>query len=131
MNLIRFEHINLSCKDIDAAKNFYQTVFPNWDVRAEGVNDGSRWMHLGNNQFYLALNDTPNEERVHQIYENIGINHVGFVIDDGDAMKALLEKHGIEYYTMTAPETKHRIYVTDPDGNEIELVEYNQDYQLK
>lgn len=32
---------------------------------------------------------------------------------------------------MTAPETKHRIYVSDPDGNEIELVEYNETYTLK
>ncbi len=132
MNLIRFEHINLACQNIDATKNFYQTIFPNWYVRAEGVDSyGSRWMHFGNNQFYLALNDAPNEKRVHTIYENIGINHVGFVIDDGEAMKALLAQNNVEYYTMTAPETKHRIYVTDPDGNEIELVEYNRDYQLK
>lgn len=131
MNVMRFEHINLSCKDIDASKKFYQTLFPDWYVRVEGVNDGSRWMHFGNNQFYLALNDAPNEERVHNIYENIGINHVGFVIDDGEAMKLHLEKNAIEYYTMSATETKHRIYVTDPDGNEIELVEYAQDYHLK
>ena len=57
MNLIRFEHINVSCKDINATKKFYQTLFPDWYVRAEGVFEGRRWMHLGNNQFYLALND--------------------------------------------------------------------------
>ena len=131
MNFTRFEHINLSCKDIDTTKNFYQSIFPDWYVRVEGVNGGCRWMHFGNNQFYLALNDTPDNKRVHELYENIGINHVGFVIEDGEAMKALLDKHGIEYYTMTAPETKHRIYVTDPDGNEVELVEYNSDYSLK
>ena len=101
-------------------------------MRVEGKDsDGNRWMHFGNNQFYLALNDAPNEERVHSIYENIGINHVGFIIDDGEMMKSQLEKNRIDYYTMTAPETKHRIYVTDPDGNEIELVEYQQDYALK
>ncbi len=130
MNMIRFEHINLSCKDIDATKNFYQTLFPDWYVRAEGVFNGDRWMHFGNNQFYLALNDDSEQERVHQAYESIGINHVGFVINDGDAMKELLDAKGIDYYTMTAAETKHRIYVNDPDGNEIELVEYQPDYAL-
>lgn len=131
MNFTRFEHINLSCKNIDASQKFYQTIFPDWYVRAEGVSNGDRWMHLGNSQFYLALNDSPQEERVHRIYENIGINHVGFVIPDGEAMKALLDQNDIEYYTMTAPETKHRIYVSDPDGNEIELVEYQPDYSLR
>ncbi|MBD2356535.1 VOC family protein [Tolypothrix sp. FACHB-123] len=130
MNMIRFEHINLSCKDIDATKNFYQTLFPDWYVRAEGVFNGDRWMHFGNNQFYLALNDDSQQERVHKPYESIGINHVGFVINDGEAMQKLLETNGIDYYTMTAAETKHRIYVNDPDGNEIELVEYHPDYTL-
>jgi catechol 2,3-dioxygenase-like lactoylglutathione lyase family enzyme len=131
MEFIRFEHINLSCQDIDASQKFYQTLFPDWYVRVEGVNDGSRWMHFGNDHFYLALNDYPELKRVHSIYENIGINHVGFVINDGEAIKQKLEAEGIEYYTMTAPETKHRIYINDPDGNEIELVEYNSEYALK
>ncbi|ARV59991.1 bleomycin resistance protein [Nostocales cyanobacterium HT-58-2] len=131
MNFIRFEHINVSCKNIDETKKFYQTLFPDWYVRAEGVFNGRRWIHLGNNQFYLALNHEPGQERLHILYENIGINHVGFVIKDGEAMKKLLKTENIEYYTMTAPETKHRIYVNDPDGNEIELVEYNPEYALK
>ncbi|MEA5507373.1 VOC family protein [Halotia wernerae UHCC 0503] len=131
MNFIRFEHINLACKDIETSKKFYQTIFPDWYVRAEGVFNGDRWMHFGNDQFYLSLNDYSGQQRVHQPYENIGINHVGFVIKDGEAMIKLLDTEGIEYYTMTAPETKHRIYVNDPDGNEIELVEYNLEYALK
>ncbi|MBU7583772.1 MAG: VOC family protein [Nostoc sp. TH1S01] len=131
MNFTRFEHINLGCKDIEASQKFYQTLFPDWYVRAEGVHNGSRWLHFGNDQFYLALNDSPEQIRVHQLYENIGINHIGFVINDGEVMQKLLEKAGIEYYTLTAPETKHRIYVNDPDGNEIELVEYQLDYALR
>ena len=131
MSFNRFEHINISCKDIDATQKFYKTLFPDWYVRVAGENNGSRWMHLGNNQFYIALNDAPEQERVHMLYESIGINHVGFVIKDGEAMKKLLDAEKIEYYTMTAPETKYRIYVNDPDGNEIELVEYNSEYALK
>lgn len=131
MNFTRFEHINVSCKNINATKKFYQTLFPDWYVRVEGVFNGRHWMHLGNKQFYLALNNQTDQERVHTSYENIGINHVGFVIPDGEAMKKLLDAEGIEYYTMTASETKHRIYVNDPDGNEIELVEYNPEYALK
>jgi catechol 2,3-dioxygenase-like lactoylglutathione lyase family enzyme len=129
--LQRFEHINLACQDLEASKTFYQTIFPDWYVRAEGGEDEEKWMHFGNDQFYLALNHQPNLKRVHEIYENIGVNHVGFVIDDGEAMKARLKENRIDYYTMTAPETKHRIYVSDPDGNEIELVEYNIDYSLR
>lgn len=131
MNFLRFEHLNLACKNIDLSQKFYQTLFPDWYVRAEGIYNGSRWIHFGNDQFYLTLNDYSEQNRVHQAYESIGINHVGFVIKDGEAMQKLLDSEGIEYYTLTASETKHRIYVNDPDGNEIELVEYQPDYALR
>ena len=131
MKFQRFEHLNLTCHDIDASRQFYQTLFRDWFVRAEGEWQGDRWMHFGDRQFYLALNHAPNAKRDHEAYEAIGINHVGFVIDDGEKMKAILEQNGIEYYVMSAPETKFRIYVNDPDGNEIELVEYNETYELR
>lgn len=131
MDLLRFEHVNLSCKDIHVSKEFYQILFPDWYVRVEGVFEGRRWMHFGNDQFYLALNDTPEAKQTHTAYENLGINHIGLVIQDGEAMKNLLQKEGIEYYTYSSLETKHRIYVNDPDGNEIEFVEYQPDYPLR
>jgi catechol 2,3-dioxygenase-like lactoylglutathione lyase family enzyme len=132
MQFQRFEHINLNCNDIDASQQFYQVIFPDWYVRAQGKSpDGQRWRHFGNNQFYLALNDATMHERHHYPYQDIGINHVGFVIEDGDQIKTLLEKNGIEYYTYESPETAHRIYVNDPDGNEIEFVEYHKDYALR
>jgi catechol 2,3-dioxygenase-like lactoylglutathione lyase family enzyme len=131
MNFQRFEHINLSCHDLDASKKFYQTLFPDWFVRAEGEWQGDRWIHLGNQQFYLALNHQPTVKRERQPYQEVGINHVGFVIENGEKMKMSLEANNIEYYTMSAPETKFRIYVNDPDGNEIELVEYQETYALR
>jgi len=46
-------------------------------------------------------------------------------------MTALLDTQGIEYVIFNSPETKYRIYVNDPDGTEVELVEYQDDYQLR
>ncbi|MFM7601209.1 MAG: VOC family protein [Pseudanabaena sp.] len=129
--LNRLEHVNLSCQDLEASQVFYQALFPDWYIRAEDRHDQRPWIHLGNDQFYMCLNHTPNLKRAHEIYENIGVNHVGFVISDGEEIKARLEEHKIDYYTLDATETKHRIYVSDPDGNEIELVEYNPDYRLR
>lgn len=131
MNFLRFEHINLSCQNLEASRQFYQMLFPDWFVRAEGEWQNERWMHFGDRQFYIALNEETQAQRSHYPYEGIGINHVGFVIRDGEKMKAVLETNGIDYCTMESPETKFRIYVNDPDGNEIELVEYQDDYELR
>ena len=47
-------------------------------------------------------------------------------------MRATLEKQGIAYRELKdAPETKFRVYLDDPDGNEIELIEYQPVYALR
>ncbi|MDJ0694854.1 MAG: hypothetical protein QNJ49_04300 [Mastigocoleus sp. MO_167.B18] len=44
MNFHRFEHINQSCKNLDVTRQFYQTLFPECYVRAEGEEDGWKLM---------------------------------------------------------------------------------------
>jgi catechol 2,3-dioxygenase-like lactoylglutathione lyase family enzyme len=129
MQFRRFEHINQICRNLDATRQFYQNLFPEWTVRAQGEEDGWRWQHFGDRQFYLALNQPPNTMEVSQSTGHV--DHIGFVIENSEAMKALLETHGIEYSVFKSPETKSRIYITDPDGTEIELVEYEDSYALR
>lgn len=125
----RFEHINQLCQNLDLTRQFYQTLFPTWYVRAEGKEGNWRWMHFGDRQFYLSLNQPSNAAGVSASMGHI--DHIGFVIEDSEAMKALLNSNDINYSTYTSPETKCRIYVTDPDGTQVELVEYKQSYELK
>ncbi|MDX2230936.1 MAG: bleomycin resistance protein [Leptolyngbyaceae cyanobacterium bins.349] len=129
MNFHRFEHINQCCRNLDATRQFYQTLFPEWFVRAEGNDQGWRWMHFGNEQFYLALNQPPNTDTVSSSTGHL--DHIGFVITDGEAMTTLLDTHHIPYEIYHSPETKCRIYVIDPDGTQVELVQYAADYALR
>jgi catechol 2,3-dioxygenase-like lactoylglutathione lyase family enzyme len=129
MQFHRFEHVNQICQDLDETRKFYHTLFPNWEVRAKGQEDGWHWMHFGDRQFYLALNQPADPS---EFTKSTGhLDHIGFVIDDSEAMTALLDEKGIKYYTFKSPETKCRIYVSDPDGTELELVEYEDNYALK
>lgn len=129
MQFQRFEHINQTCRNLDETREFYQTLFPDWTIRAEGVEGGWHWQHFGDRQFYLALNQPPKNTEVTQSTGHL--EHLGFVIEDGEAMKKLLDQQGIEYTVFKSPETKTRIYVNDPDGTEIELVDYEDTYELR
>jgi catechol 2,3-dioxygenase-like lactoylglutathione lyase family enzyme len=126
---LRFEHINLSTRNLKAMQEFYQTLFPDWYVRAEGEG----WMHLGSDRFYISLFEEPEAPlRSHQPYYSIGFNHIGFVVSDGEAIQKILEANAIKYeISHDAPETKSRIYALDPDGNELELVDYVDRYPLR
>ena len=98
-------------------------------MRAEGEEDGWKWIHFGDRQFYLSLNQPLDSSTVSQSMGHI--DRIGFAIENSEAMKALLDKNEIDYSIYVSPETKCRIYVNDPDGTQIELVEFNQSYELK
>lgn len=130
MNFFRIEHVNKACQNLDATLQFYQTLFPEWFVRAENRSGGYRWVHFGNEQFYLSLYESPNAAQPVPL-DTGNIDHVGLVIQDGEKMMALLDANRLEYFVEDSPETNYRIYVKDPDGTFLELVEYQPDYALR
>ncbi|MCY7286606.1 MAG: bleomycin resistance protein [Cyanobacteria bacterium CAN_BIN43] len=130
MNFYRIEHLNKICQNLEATLQFYQTLFPDWFVRDRGGWENVSWIHFGNRQFYLSLYER--RDALQSIPLDTGnIDHVGFVIEDGEKMIAVLEANGIEYFVEESPETKYRIYVSDPDSTGLELVEYHQNYELR
>jgi hypothetical protein len=109
---------------------FYRTLFPDWVIRVREESDDLSWIHFGNHQFYISLYGRRDASK--SISLNTGnIDHVGLVIEDGEKMMAVLEANRIEYFVEDAPETKYRIYVKDPDSTFLELVEYNEGYELR
>lgn len=130
MQFYRIEHINKACQKLETTLRFYQTLFPDWFVRAREESDDFSWLHFGNQQFYISLYERPNADRAIPLHTG-NIDHVGIVIANGAKMMALLEANGIEYFVEDSPETKYRIYIQDPDSTVLELVEYNRDYELR
>ena len=128
MNFQRIEHINKVCQNLETTLQFYQTLFPEWFIRAQERSEEMSWLHFGNQQFYLSLYEHPN----HSTPMSTGsIAHIGLVIDDGKRMLSLLEANQIEYFLEDSPETKYRICVQDPDNTGLELVEYKESYDLR
>src|ERR1700756_1521774 len=63
---VRLEHANLTVRDIDGMIRFLQTAFPEFRLRGEGKNrDGSRWVHVGTDQTYVALSPAKQEPEQH------------------------------------------------------------------
>ena len=132
MNFHRIEHINKACQNLATTLQFYQTLFPDWFIRAQETSDEFSWVHFGDRQFYVSLYERLNPSQ--SIPLNTGnIDHAGFVIADGEKMMALLDANKIEYFVLADddPETKYRIYVSDPDGTYLELVEYHKTYEFR
>ena len=127
---IRMEHANLSVRNVNESVRFLKTAFPEFEIRAEGLNDGRRWLHIGTDETYIALNEATAEPREGWApYEGRpGVNHLGFEVDDVEALRERLS--GAGFRDSTYPNNhphRRRVYFYDADGNDWEFVEYFSD----
>lgn len=138
---VRLEHANLCVHDIDGVIRFLQTAFPEFRVRRDTTDpDGERWVHVGTDETYIALNRaSAEEERRGPPYKGRpGLNHLAYEVDDAGALRERLMSAG--YKESTPPNAhpyRNRVYFYDPEGNDWEFIEYlsedaaqRHDYEL-
>jgi catechol 2,3-dioxygenase-like lactoylglutathione lyase family enzyme len=118
----RLEHANLIVRELDAMLHFLHTAFPEFVVRAEGLGlRGERWLHVGTDETYLALNAANAEAaEVWVPYAGKpGLNHLGFEVDDADALRERMREAG--YFDSTVPNAhshRKRVYFHDAEGHD-------------
>jgi hypothetical protein len=62
----RLEHANICVRDIEPMMRFLQTAFPEFRMRGEGKSrDGTRWVHMGTNDTYIALGQGKADSKRH------------------------------------------------------------------
>ena len=121
------EHANVTVKDLDRSIDFYRELL-DFEVRWRGtVSSGAPAAHVGGDHFYLALFEATRDGEFDRDYDSPGLNHVGFVVDDLDDKRGRLAKWGIDTHLEGDYEPGRRLYFYDPNGLEVELVEYSGD----
>lgn len=125
---VRLEHANLTVRDMEGMIRFLQTAFPEFRVRGEGKNrDGTRWTHIGTTDTYIALSDatTEGDERKIPYSGRPGVNHLGYEVDDVEALCERLRGAGFRESTPpNAHPYRKRRYFYDREGNDWEFVQY-------
>ncbi|MFK7913729.1 MAG: VOC family protein [Pseudomonadales bacterium] len=125
---VRLEHANIAVRDLDAMLAFIAAALPEFAVRGQGRNaQGGRWVHVGTQSSYLALNEVPKDrtEPWQPYGERPGLNHLGFVVPDAAAVAGRLAAGG--YRESTVPNDhphRSRVYFFDSEGNDWEFVQY-------
>jgi lactoylglutathione lyase len=106
--LVGINHVALEVADLDRSLDFYGRVF---DLRLRGRIPGAAFIDIGDQ--FLALMEgrdgTPD-----------GARHFGLVVDDKEATREALKAAGAEILP------GRRLDFLDPDGNRVEIVQYDQ-----
>jgi catechol 2,3-dioxygenase-like lactoylglutathione lyase family enzyme len=118
------EHVNLTVGDLDRSIAFYCDLL-DLHVRWKGpIEDARLGAHVGDDRCYLALFQATSEGEVERDYLHPGLNHFGFVVDDLDEARRRVTALGATIHLEHDYEPGRRLYFLDPDGHEVELVEY-------
>ena len=130
--MLHLEHLNLVVNDIPQTLSFYQAAFPHWTVRGVGRNDWygkpRSWVHFGDDYQYLAFNDNGVGENRDLKGHQVGLAHFAFATNDIKGVITRLQEAGFEI-AVDGAEDKYRenVYFIDPNGYEVEFVEYVSD----
>lgn len=123
---MKLEHVNLTVRDPKATAALLSELF-DWQVRWEGDSIyGGYSVHVGEAESYLALYAPPKEieDAESSYYRAGGLNHIGIVVRDLDAVEARVKAAGFEPNSHADYEPGKRFYFDGPDGVEYEVVSY-------
>jgi catechol 2,3-dioxygenase-like lactoylglutathione lyase family enzyme len=106
--LVGINHVALEVSDIDRSLDFYGRIF---DLRLRGRSDGAAFIDLGDQFLALMRGRAGGVDRT---------RHFGLVVDDKAATRKALIAAGVEILP------GRFLDFLDPDGNRVEIVQYDQ-----
>ncbi len=130
--MVHLEHLNLVVRDIPASVKFYQAAFPHWRIRQQGESQWNgkdrKWLHIGDDYQYLTLNDNGEGDNRDLNGQQTGLAHFAYVVNSLDAVIERLAAAGFDKDHDGAIEPfRKNVYYVDPNGFEVEFVEYLSD----
>lgn len=127
--MARLEHVNVTVADPDATAEMLIDLF-GWRIRWQGdAIHGGRTIHVGGDDDYVAVYSGPGgnpKEGADSTYVTKGgLNHIGVVVDDLDAVEAKVTARGYTPHSHADYEPGRRFYFHEENGVEIEVIAYD------
>jgi catechol 2,3-dioxygenase-like lactoylglutathione lyase family enzyme len=122
VEITSLNHVAVCVTDVARSKRFYGDVLGLKEVERPPFPFEGAWYEMGDGrQFHLIVHDRPLALRgTNEVDPRDG--HLAFGVEDFDAAVAHLREAGVECVVRPDNITPWKqVYITDPDGNVIEL----------
>ena len=122
MQIKALGHVVLKVRNLERSVAFYRDILGMKEVMR--YREVMAFFSFGSNHHDLGLLQLGDQAELPPPH-NLGLYHVAFKVGDSlDELrecKTHLEKHGVQLIGMSDHGVSQSLYLTDPDGNEIEL----------
>ena len=114
-------HVSINVTDLVRARQFYGTVLGLRELPRPDFDFDGAWYELGDRQLHLIVHPPTRTLRGTTVIDGRD-GHFAIRVGDFDATLAELQRYGVPLRERRQnPTPWAKIYVTDPDGNVIEL----------
>ena len=128
--MAQLEHVNITVSDPKKTAQMLIDLF-GWQIRWEGpaMAGAGYTVHVGTSDSYVAVYSGAKPDQIvpkrdASYMTRGGLNHIGVVVDDLDAVEAKVIAMGLTPQNHADYEPGRRFYFDDPDGVEIEVISY-------
>jgi catechol 2,3-dioxygenase-like lactoylglutathione lyase family enzyme len=116
----QIDHVSVLITDVERSRRFYRELLGLKEIAKPRTFDFVvLWFQLGDTQLHLLLKEQA---------DTLSARHFALRIADIQAARAHFAAHGVPMRETTPIPGADRFFITDPDGNRIEIIQWLQPY---
>jgi catechol 2,3-dioxygenase-like lactoylglutathione lyase family enzyme len=120
LHVTQIDHCSVIITDVERSRHFYRDVLQLREIPKPRTFDFVvLWFDLGNQHLHLLLKERP---------DSISARHVALRVANAALARAYLRERGVATQETTRIPGADRFFISDPDGNRIEIIEWRQPY---
>ncbi|HKB05048.1 MAG TPA: VOC family protein [Gemmataceae bacterium] len=120
LSVTQIDHVSVLVTDLGRSRYFYRDVLGLREIAKPRTFDFKvLWFDLGNQQLHLLQKPAPDTRSP---------RHFALRVTDVPAARAHFRRHGIDIQETTPIPKCDRFFVSDPDGNRIEIIQWLEPY---
>jgi catechol 2,3-dioxygenase-like lactoylglutathione lyase family enzyme len=120
LRVTQIDHVSVLITDVERSRRFYRDLLGLTEIAKPKTFDFAvLWFDLGNQHLHLLLKDRP---------DVLSPRHFALRVADCAAARAYFRVNGTPIQETTPIPGADRFFVSDPDGNRIEVIQWHQPY---
>jgi catechol 2,3-dioxygenase-like lactoylglutathione lyase family enzyme len=118
---IQIDHCSVIITDVERSRRFYREVLGLKEIHKPRTFDFVVvWFELGDTQLHLLLKNMP---------DTLSPRHFALRVSDCAAARAYFRSEGVPTQETTPIPGADRFFISDPDGNRIEIIQWLRPYR--